>query len=232
MARNVDLVTLRTRVRDRSDTENETQRFTDARINDYVNEGIAQFHARVLRARGQGFAEVSTFITTSIGVEIYALPAQLLELVKVYTKIDGVERVLETYEEFDTNYMSDPGSWGLYRDPSHYRIIGDNISLRPTPSEVRIVNIKYIATAVKLVADSNTVDGIDGFEEFIVAWAAQRAAIKNRDWELKGTLDADIAAQIDQIEAVQPARNAAQAPRMQDVKPLGWGNRTYRRRIY
>ena len=92
MARNVDRATIRERVRWRSDTENATRRFPDTELNDAINEGIAQFHAEMVRARGQGFSEATTSVTTVTGVQEYALPATFLEVVKVWTLINGLQR--------------------------------------------------------------------------------------------------------------------------------------------
>lgn len=222
MSRNVDLLTLRTRLRQRTDTEGEVSRFPDTEANDCINEGIAQFHVEMLRLRGQGFAEASTSVTTILGQEMYALPAALLEVIKVWATIDGQENVLRTYEPFETDGLIDTVSWGPYVDIC-YRMVGDNISLRPLPPAGKVVKINYVATAVKLVTDGNTVDGVDGLEEFVVAWAGARFAIKQRDWELKQALDAELSYMLARIQAIAAARNAAEPPRMQDVRgQLSW----------
>lgn len=217
MARYVDLVTLRTRVRWRTDTMNEVARFPDTEVNDCINEGIATFHMELLRVRGQGFNEATASFSTAFGVELYPMPAQLLQLLKVWTYINGFEKVLRVYEEIETEGLSDPVSWETILDPS-YRIVGDNISLRPKPTTVNTIWVKYVPSAVKLVADSNTVDGVDGLEEFIVAWAGQRIAIKNRDEWLSGQFDKEMSLALDRLRTTQSARNAAEPPRMQDVR--------------
>lgn len=217
MSRQVDLATIRTRVRWRTDTMNEVSRFPDAELNDCINEGIATFHMQLLRVRGQGFSEATTSFATVGGVEIYSLPAELLQLRKVYTYINGFEKVLRVYEEIETEGLSDPVSWETILDPS-YRIIGDNISFRPIPTTVNTIYVKFVATAVKLVSDTNAVDGVDGLEEFIVAWAGKRVAIKNRDEWLCGLFDGEMAAALDCLRTTQSARNAAEPPRMQDVR--------------
>jgi|SRR5882762_7656894 len=217
MARLVALSTLRQRTRWRTDTENETSRFPDSEVNDCVNEGLAQFHQELLRVRGQGFNEVVASFPTVIAQQYYTMPAATMQLLKVWTTINGFEKVLRVYEEIETEGLSDPVSWETILDPS-YRIFNDQISFRPIPNTVNTIFIKYIPAAVKLVNDGDTVDGVDGLEEFVVAWGGVRIAIKNRDWELKGTLDAEMQAIIGRIRTTQRARNAAEPPRMQDVR--------------
>src|SRR5882762_7912240 len=128
MARPVSLAVLRDRLRWRTDTQNELTRFPDAELNDCINEGIANFHAEVLRCRGQGFGETQTTITTAYGVQVYPLPAAALEVAKVWMTINSAERVLRTYEEFETDGLVEPVSFETIIDPS-YRITGDNISI-------------------------------------------------------------------------------------------------------
>lgn len=224
MARNVSRGDLRDQVRFRTDTQNETRRFPNTELDMYVNEGIAAFHRQMVRARGQGFGEATTTVTTANGVENYALPAAFLSVVKVWFKIDGVEHVLHDYEEWDTQGLVDVVSWKSSYVDFAYRLTGDNISLRPIPSDAVDIRVKYIATAVKLVADSNTVDGVDGLEEYAVLWAAKRVAIKQRDELLMGLCDAEMGKVLDDLMALQRARNAAEAPRMGDVHPerLSW----------
>lgn len=230
MARYVDLVTLRSRVRWRTDTMNEVARFPDAEVNDCINEGIANFHMELLRVRGQGFNEATTTFNTTIGTELYSLPAQFLQCLKVWTIRDSCEYVLRTYEEIETDGMSDLASWDTCTGWS-YRISGDNISIRPRPKTVKTIYVKYVPSAVKLVADSNTVDGVDGLEEYIVAWAGQRIAIKNRDEWLSGQFDKEMSLALDKLRTTQASRNAAEPPRMQDVRGRAgyWGTRYHRR---
>lgn len=216
--RPVDLTTLRQRVRRRTDTENEIARFPDTELDDAINEGIAQFHAERVRIRGQGFDEATTLFSTVAGTETYDLPATLLNVVKVWTKLDGAEFQLTGYEEPDTDGLVEPASWAMIRNVG-FRIVGSQVSLRPIPDAVHTVYIKYVSTAVKLTAPSNTVDGVDGLEEFIVAWAGKRFAMKNEASGMVAMFDNEMVSNLDRLRALEHARNAANPPRMQDVRP-------------
>lgn len=224
MARNVSRGDLRDQVRLRPDIQNEVRRFPDSELNYYINEGIAQFHAEMVRARGQGFSEATTSFATVNGQELYALPAALLEVVKVWTRIDGIERDLHSYEEWDTQGLVEPQSINSSYSNFGYRISGDNISIRPIPSDVLTIRIKYITTAIKLTNDASTLDGVDGLEEFVILWAARRVALKNRDEFLIAALKLESDEMLERLRAIQPARNAAEAPRLGDVRQdkLSW----------
>lgn len=216
MARQVDLGTLTRRLRWRTDTENETQRFPDSEAYDCLNEGIAQFHAEIVRADGQGYAAAETFFMSSIGQEMYAMPAEFLEVTEVAVLVDGRDRKLAVYDQWDRDALSNTSNWfdcGF----GYYRIVGDNISLMSVPTAVRKVTVRYVATAVRLLAPTNTLDGIDGCEEFAVAWAAQRFAFKNGYWDLNDRLMADKAETLDRMRALVVNRNASEPNRVGDA---------------
>lgn len=216
MARQVSLTTLRQRVRWRTDTENETARFPDTELDDCINEGIAQYHAERIRSDAQGFADSETTFTTVSGTELYALPAEFLEVTHVSVTVDGRDRDLRLYDQWELETLS-AISVRQDADFGFYRLVGDNISLKPTPKRARVVRVKFKGTAVRLTAPSNTVDGVVGLEEFIVAWASQRLAIKDRNWDLKGILETDKQEILDRMRAIDANRNASEPTRMADA---------------
>lgn len=222
MGRQVSLTTLRAQVRQRTDTENETSRFTVAEVDGYINAGIAQFHQELVLACGQGFDEATTFFTTAKDVEMYSLPADWLSIRKLWSKQDGVEYVLDTYQDPETDGIVEPAG---YPQIMRYRIVGDNISIRPTPDVARVVNVKYLTTTTDLVAPGNTVNGIDGLEEYIICWASKQIAIKQRDDLLISMLDAQRAEVRSRLIALQRARNSDDPPRMIDRRGMAEANR-------
>lgn len=226
MARTVSLATLRSRVRRRSDTESEIARFPDSEVDDCINEGIAQFHAERMRIRPQGFDDAVTTVPVVAGTSVYALPATFLQVTKVYVTTSGYESQGYVYEEADTDGIVEPASWGGM-GPA-FRLLGNNIQFRPTPTVAATVSVKYVATAVSLSAPSDTIDGVDGFEEYVVAWAAKLLCIKNSDTQQAAFCDALMASVLDRMRAVEHARNAVAPPRMLDVRPdrgLPWWRR-------
>ncbi|WP_394825030.1 hypothetical protein [Pendulispora albinea] len=219
MARNVSLAELRQRVRWRIDEENATRRTPDTELNVAINEGIASYHTELVRCRGQGFGEEQATITTVAGQTTYPLPTRWLSVVKVWTMDGGVECVLRTFEEFETDGLSDAVSGDV---ESSYRVQADTIAFRPAPTAQQVFFVRFIGAAVKLVADTDKVDGINGLEEYIVAWAGRVIAIKNRDWELRDTLTGMMAEKLDQMRALEAMRTTAEPPRMSDVRRDTW----------
>ena|SRR5882762_348364 len=225
---------LRTRVRRRCDIESEVARFPDLELNDYINEGLAQLQVELIKMRGQGYLETSSTITTVSNQELYALPTTFLELTKVFYLQDGRERVLRIYEQFETDGLVEPRVWDWVSDPG-YRIVGDSISFRPRPQGIYTVTINFIPASRTLISDSDTFDGLDGFEEFVVCWASKLVAIKQGD-DQRMAMASQLAGEAKQrLEAIQGDRNAAEAPHMVDVRGDKWwlgGRRGFGRRRF
>lgn len=223
MGRLVDLTTLRAEVRSRTDTENETTRFTVAEVDRYINSGIAQYHQELVIAGGQGFSVADTFFTTVPGTQYYALPADWLTIKKVWTTVDNEECVLDSYAEPETNGLIEPTG---YPQVMRYRIEGDNISLRPVPSAAnQVINVKYTTTSTDLLAPADNVDGFSGLEEYIICWAAKQIAIKQRDDLLVSLLDGQRGEVLRRLLALQRARNSDDPPRMIYRRPIATANR-------
>jgi hypothetical protein len=228
--RTVSLTTLRSRVRWRTDTERETSRFPDTELDDSINEAIAQFQSELVRADGQGVEEASTFFMTVNGTDTYALSATLLEVRGVTATNSGITRALRVYSELDVELFANDDLWVNSNSIGAYRIVGANIQLRGMPRSAFRVDIKYVQNAVKLVAPSNTVDGVNGLEEYIVCWAGERFALKNRDWELNGALKAEREEIVDRLRALVSNKNASEPDRFQDgarntMRSWRWGRR-------
>jgi len=223
MARAVSLATLRSRVRRRTDSESESSRFPDDEVDDCINEGIAQFHGERLRIRPQGYDDSYTTIDISAGQSIYGLPAEFLQVTKVYVTTNGVESQATVYEEADTNGITEPQSWGG-QAPS-FRLLGNNIEFRPSPAADGTVSIKYVSTAVRLADPADTIDGVDGYEEYVVGWAAKLLCTKNGDTTRAALCDSLMASVLDRMRSVEHARNAVAPPRMLDVRGQAWWRR-------
>jgi hypothetical protein len=213
--RAVTLTDLRSRVRRRADVENEIERHPDVNVDDDINEGIAAFHSEVVRADGQGVLEGTTIFMTAANVDTYSLPAQFLQLRAATIFHDSREYDLRQFDVIDASVLSAMSGW-LDGGIAYYRLYGDNIILKPTPTSAKRVTLKYVGSAVKLTAPSNTLDGIDGFEEYVVAWAAQRIAFKDENWDLLDRLENVKGEQLDKLRAIVSNRDDFEPARFQD----------------
>lgn len=174
MTRTITLANLRTAVLQRGGVENSAD-LTPSVLNGYVNEGIAEFWD-ILKSKRDDRLVTSTTLTTSINVDNVTLPSDFYELRKLeivdsnspsgYTRLRKVD--LDATHRYYT----------LYGKRYRYRLQGNAVYLHPTPQAVETVRMFYIPYAPLLVNDSDTVDGISGYEELITALAWRRCLVR------------------------------------------------------
>ena len=184
MSRAATLLTMRTRVRQRTDLESATARHSDAEINDNINESISELYDILRGAFGQSYYRAVYTFTTTNGVATYALPSDFLALVSVDIYMggstSGARYSATPYMESERNqYLGMYGTWNSFGCPAQYHLFGNNIAFIPNPSQGVLVSVNYVPTPTKLVLDGDTFDGIAGWEEFVVLDAAIKSLLKD-----------------------------------------------------
>ena len=177
MARLVTLSSLEAQVRQRSDAESLTQRFSSAEVTEYINGSYAELYNYLLQS-GQEFYLSSYSFNTSAGVADYALPSDFFLDKGADTTINGQLFTLDRWffeerEKYDIQVTWSPGM------PLAYSILGSNISIRPTPGGVFTIKLWYYPTPTRLVSGTDTIDCMSGFEEYIAADAAIKILAKD-----------------------------------------------------
>lgn len=153
MARNVTLLDLRTRVRQRADAENDPH-VTDTEIDGLINNANTAFYDDLISSAPPDYFRTSYTFSTANGTVAYALPADFYKLRQLYV-IDqtGIFRPLEQVDEVARH---------------SYR----------APNSVCSMRLDYIPVPTGLVNNTDEMDGINGWDEFIVLTAA--IDIKNK----------------------------------------------------
>lgn len=72
--------------------------------------------------------------------------------------------------------VADYGTTGTYAEA--YRFDGANVVLLPTPGAGLVYRVRYFAAPAVMSGDSDTVDGVSGFEEYIILAVAVK--MKNK----------------------------------------------------
>lgn len=226
MARTATLLELRTRAYKRSGNENETGRFPAAEVTVDVNESIAALYDMLVECWGSDRFEASQTISVTSGTSTYALAAAFMDLLAVEL-IDGGNRfALNKFMRGEKpSLLSTSAVYGPR--PTMYSLIGANIELLPTPSAAYTLTVRYVPAATELVSDSDTFDGVNGWEEWVVVDVARKMATKDRDFQLVQVLDADKLRLEERIRARAPQRDRTGKRRIVDVR----GYSSVRRRL-
>lgn len=153
MARNVTLSDMRTRVRQRADAEADPH-VTDSEITGLINNARTAFYDLLIGSAPPDYFRTSSTFSTANGTVAYNLPSDFYKLRQLYV-IDatGIYRPLEQVDEV-ARYS--------------YR----------APNAVCSMRLDYVPVPTDLSADGDTLDGINGWDEFVVLTAA--IDIKNK----------------------------------------------------
>lgn len=173
----VSLSTLRTRARTAADMTGSTF-VSDAELNAFINSAADELYDLLVSKHQDQYTTSSTFNTAS-GTEEYSLPADFYKLVGVDLQIDSDWRTLDPFNFRERNYERNRSSFtGVDSDLPRYWLRKDKLHLLPAPSSVLSAKLWYVPTRTQLTLDADTLDGVSGWEEYVVTDAAIRCLIK------------------------------------------------------
>jgi hypothetical protein len=163
MARNITLSALRSRIRERGEIDNNY--ISDAVLNDWINESLADLYDQIVATSSDYFLDSSNINVVS-GTDAYALPATFYKALGVDVNEGGQWFSMRRFNWGERNTFNVVS--GQNQRTSGYRIMGGNLRIIPSPSWSSTVRLWFIPAPPKLVLDADTWDGIAGWEEFAV----------------------------------------------------------------
>jgi hypothetical protein len=250
MARLVRFDALKLKSRRKADLEFALQRFSDAEVGDYVNDGIAEYYDLLIRSsRGGNRLFENQFTITTDGLNtFYALPSDFYDILHAQANIGNNGTIGDTnipirgftMAERAELSSSTPGWAG---QPFSYMLHGGTqqqagttqgtiptqyaIELLPKPAAQIKVLLFYIPSCPLLVQDGDTLDSINGWDQYVAIWAA--IEMRQKDDLDTGQLEGKLAAMRERIEALVPHRDRIGPSRVTDVRQQ-WPAWAWRRR--
>lgn len=158
MANTVTLTQLKQRCRERADVVNSSF-ITDAELLSHINSSYAELYD-ILVSSYQDYYVSSSTASVTTGNTI-ALPTDFYKMIGLDVSSDGVSYY--TVKKFNFNQRNSSSNDGV-----RYRVAGSNILLEPSDSAVGTYKIWYIPVYTPLASSSDVVNGIMGWDEYIV----------------------------------------------------------------
>lgn len=214
-ARTRTLANLRADVCQEADIESADDRHPPANITRYINQGATELRDLLIESRGRSYFRSATplTITTVSGTSKYNLPTGFLRLISI--RLQGSSGY--SLDEFGP--LDEPAlRQAVSSRPTHYELQPGTIELLPVPGAGNVFIVEYVAAHTDLVNDADVLEGYDGWEEYVVIFAARKIAKKDSEWELLHALDADKKALTARIRAAAPKRDAFRAQTVRDVR--------------
>lgn len=222
------LADLRTAVRQRADIENSSGVYTNAYIKDpelnsYINQSAFELYDLLVTLYGEDYyiAPFSTFVTDGSS-QLYSLPSDFYKMlnVSVQSTSGSANNAWWTLKQFnisEVNKYSVPNTqiyFGLTN--LRYRIQGNQIWFSPLPISNTTVRLIYCPRMTSLVADSDVLDGISGWTEYVIIDAAIKCMQKEES-DIS-VLAAQKVAMVHRINASASNRDAGMPSTVADVR--------------
>lgn len=203
MATLVTLEELREGAQERADMENATF-VSETRWNDWINKGASKFYD-ILTRTFEDYNLKQTQLSVASSSSVQVLPSDFYKLRALDEIISGSASV-------------DPTTGLVVINGQGVTLLPYNLNERNSytqPTGTRNLVMTYIPAMIPLVNDSDTIDSINGWEDYIELYAAIQARIKEEDDVTD--LKAELNEVQDQITRSAPNRDAGMPPKMTDV---------------
>lgn len=144
----------------------------DAELLTYINSSIAELHDLLVSSYGNDYFLASTTITILPNVDNYSLPS-------TFYKLRGVDAMLNnsewtTLKQFNFNERNRFTQLANYNslESVRYRIQGSSIYFVPSPDQGTTVKVWFTPLAVKLEDDSDELNDLNQYAEYVITDAA------------------------------------------------------------
>jgi hypothetical protein len=184
MSTTMTLSEIRNAVRDRADMKNQSGDYsnafiTDPVLNGFINQSYFELYDILVGAYGENYSVASPYYVTTDGVnQFFALPSDFYKMLGVDVQVSSSvsNNAWWTLKEFtfaERNKYAVPNTQ-LYFGITNlrYRIQGDQLWLNPLPQINQTIRLFYVPRMVTLSADTDTVQGVSGWTEYIIVDAA------------------------------------------------------------
>lgn len=212
----VTLAELKERARNRADMTN-SNFISDEELVYYINSSIAELHDILIQAYGNDYYIETSEFTTVANQDDYDLPADFYKMRGVDAQINGDNfSTLRQFNFNERNRYDAFGVWDINGIPAiRYRLIGDKIRFTPQPDKTVNVKLWYIPVATKLVNDTDTLNDINQFAEYVVVDAAIKMMAKEESDV--SVLAAQKAGLIKRITEAAENRDAGDSQSVRDI---------------
>jgi len=225
----VTLQYIRTMAKQRADRVN-SQFVTDTEWNSYINASYKELYDLLIQKYGDDYYVASTYTWTTDGSSVlYPLPADFYKNLLVEVALNPQDNnswiTLRTFQRIQQNLWNYPNVYTFYGITNlRYRIDGNYLHIVPISTAGQTLRMWYAPRPAKLVQDTQIVDGVSGWEEYIIIDAARKCLAKEES-DTTFLLN-EKAALIARIESAAENRNASDPERVSDsrMRNFAWSD--------
>jgi hypothetical protein len=221
----VTLSDIRTQLRNRIDRKN-SQFFTDDELNTYISDSYKELYDILIQKFGDDYYVADPYDFTTTTADAYDLPEDFYKLLGVDCQYNGAGNgngwvTLRQFMFQERNAYTLPNYQAFYGITNiRYRLRDNQLWLTPIPQAGQLMRIYYCPRPSTLSDDSDTVDGVSGWEEYIICDAAIKCMVKEESDPQAFGLQKQ--AMLTRIESAAENRNAGQPQTVSDINQSFW----------
>lgn len=226
----VTLATLKTQVREAANMEN-SQFVSDNELTRYIDMSYAELYDLLTKTFENYYTLGPIQAVVSTGNSM-PLPADFYKLVGIDINFGGSWYPIKPFE------MAERGRWVNANKLAYvgminiaYKLIKDAMIFYPESSAAGTYRYWYIPKRTALTTDASTLDGVNGWQQYIIIDSAIKCLQKEESDV--SALMAEKAAMLARIQSMAPARDAGAPKRIADTTTtylgLGFGGGFYGR---
>lgn len=214
----------------RADVQEATDRHPRSEVLRYVNQGRTELYDILVEAYGRSYFRSSSpwVVTTTTDTTEYSLgnpggtaafPTTFYQLISVRVSDgDGNSSMpLEALQPQEEPWLRTPGADGW---PTHYELRPASLGVYPEHQSGLLVTMEWIPVCPDLTDSSSTTnaDGINGWEEYVVEFAARRIFQKDDEGQQAAECERELARLRERIKKMAKTRDRFRPRRVQDVR--------------
>ena len=197
--------------------------------NSYITESYKELYDLLSQKFGDEYFSSKTYTwTTQQNLQLYPLPADFFKSTLVEVTLNPSDPTawvtLKRFNKIQQNLLNYPNVytyWGFTN--LRYRFTGNYLQIVPVTIGGQTIRMWYTPRSNILMQDTDVLDGISGWEQYVIVDAARQMLAKQ---ELDTTfLEGEKAALIDRIESAAENRDIAEPETVSDSRRrnFGWG---------
>lgn len=204
--------------------------YTTQEWNSMISQSYKELWDILAQKFGDDYFVATPYIyTTTQNAQFYPLPVDFKALLGVDIQLNSNDPnswvTLRQFEFVQRNLFNYPNVFTFYGVTNlRYRLNGTNLMIIPAPGGGLNIRLWYVPRPNQLIADTDTVDAIAGWEEYIVTDACIKALAKEEsDVSIFG---AQKKALLKRIEEAAENRNIGEPQRVSDIRRINfaWGD--------
>lgn len=180
---------LRIEAQQRINKEN-SQFYTNQEWNSMLSQSYKELYDILIQKFGNDYFLANPYTYTTSGTidsttqqSTYPLPNDFYKLMRVEVTLNPSDPnswvTLREFEAIQANLWNFPNVYTFYGITNlRYRLWGDNLNIVPIPSAGQTIRILYSPRPNQLINDTDLVNGVSGWEEYIVTDACIKALAK------------------------------------------------------